>query len=284
MSIVFLNGNFLNEEDAKISINDSGYYFGDGIYEVILLYNGKLIDKDRHLDRLFQCFEKVYFKNIPSREEVLNSIYKLVKQNANIKTGSIYIQFTRGCCPRSHAYAHLDLKPNCFIRIIPCEISDKIKQWHCNLIEDPRRMRCDIKMISLLPMILAKYESETAGFDDVIFYNSKCQSVTEGSSYNLFIVAHDDTIVTCPLGNEILGGCTRAKIIDIIKANNLKFEERFYSKEELFNAKEVFTTSSIKIMTSIIKVDIKIIGNGKVGDITNFLRTKYVDFVKNCNE
>ncbi len=284
MSIVFLNGEFVNEDEAKVSVNDTGYYFGDGIYEVILLYKGKLIDKDSHLDRLTKCFEKVYFKNVPSKEEILEYIRELIKRNPEIETGSVYMQFTRGCCPRSHTFAGLDLKPNCFMKINQCQINNTIKQWHSNLMEDPRRMRCDVKMISLLPMVMAKYESEVNGFDDVIFYNSRCKSITEGSSYNVFIVTRNEKIVTCPLGNEILGGCTRARIIDIIRKEGLQLEERYYSKEELFNAKEVFTTSAIKTITSVTKVVGNIINTATIGDITSLLKVKYTDFLKNCNE
>ena len=280
MSVVYLNGDFVDESEANISINDAGYYFGDGIYEVILLYKGKLIDKDSHLSRLMSCFEKVYFKNYPSKEEILHNIDELLKRNPNVKTASIYMQFTRGDAVRSHRFLELDLKPNCLIKIIPCEIDEKLtKNWHCNVIDDPRRTRCDIKMISLLPMVLAKYESEKAGFDDVIFYNNKVKSITEGSSFNLFIVQNDNKIITCPLGNEILSGCTRARIIDIIKNNNFDIEERYFTKEELLNAREVFATGAIKLIVPIVKIDGKQIGNGKIGEITMQIFNKYIEFM-----
>ena len=188
MSICYLNGKFIDESQAVVSINDSGYYFGDGIYEVILLYKGKLIEKDAHLDRLMKCLDKVYFKNVPSKEEIFNNIINLLERNKDINTGSIYMQFTRGTAIRSHSFLELDLKPNFLIKIIPCKINKDIKKWSCKLIEDPRRMRCDIKMTSLLPMVLAHYESEKEGFDDVMFYNSRVASITEGSSFNIFIV------------------------------------------------------------------------------------------------
>ena len=121
MAICYFNGEFIEEKDAKVSINDSGYYFGDGVYEVVLLYKGKLIDKDLHLDRLMSSMQKVYFKNTPSKDEVLNNILELLKKNPEIKNASIYIQITRGITPRSHEYAKLDLKPSFLIKLFPYE-------------------------------------------------------------------------------------------------------------------------------------------------------------------
>ena len=279
MSVVFLNGEFVDEKEAQMSINDTGYYFGDGIYEVVLLYNGKLIDKDLHLNRLQECFKKVYFKNVPTKEWVLEKINQLIEKNNNIKTCSIYMQFSRGITTRDNHFSHLNLRPSCLIKMIPCEIYEKPKAWNCNLIDDPRRFRCDIKMISLMPMVLAKYESEKEGYDDVIFFNKNINSITEGSSFNVFIVDKDNKIITCPLGNHILPGCTRARCIDIFKNNNYEVIERFYSKEELFNAKEVFITGSIKLIVGIPYINKNKIGNGEVGTTTKWIYQQFINFL-----
>ena len=283
MAICYFNGKFLEEKDAKVSINDSGYYFGDGVYEVILLYKGKLIDKDSHLDRLMSSLHKVYFKNTPSKDEVLNKILELLKKNPEIKNASIYMQITRGTSVRAHHFSDLDLQPNFLIKLIPYEYNTQdMVTWKCNIVEDPRRARCDIKMVSLLPMVLAKYESEKAGYDDVLFYNSKVQSMTEGSCFNVYIVDKNDVVITYPLKNEILGGCTRKRILKILEEKGKKFEERCYSKEELYNAKEVFISGALKI-NSVISVDGKQIGNGQVGEITKWIKQQYIDFMENNN-
>ena len=282
MSIVYLNGKFLNEEDAKVSINDTGYYYGDGFYEVIFLYNGKLIDKELHLERLMKNFTSLYFKNYPSRDEILSIVREVVKRNEIKKKGIVYMQFTRGCAPRTHEFLNLNLKPNMMVKVSEDEkdhcFSNEIPKWSCQMIEDPRRMHCEIKMISLLPMVIAKYEAEKNGFNDVIFYNSRCNSVTEGSSFNVFIVNKNNTIITCPTGNQILPGCTRARVIKIIKDSKYSLEERFCSKEELYEAKEVFLTASLKI-NAIVKVDNVSINDGKIGDITTDLRDKCIKFL-----
>ena len=285
MSKVFLNGEFIEENEAKVSINDAGYYFGDGVYEVILLYKGKLIDKERHLDRLEACFKKVYFKNCPTKEEILKNIEKLLELNKNTTTASIYMQFTRGTAIRTHSFYNLNLTPSCLIKMIPCEISDQINHvWNCQLINDPRRFRCDIKMISLLPMVLAKYESEQNGYDDVVFFNPRVNSITEGSSFNVFIVSKDNKLITCPLGEQILPGTMRAKVLELAKDNGIEVEERFYSKEELFDAKEVFATGSIKIIVPITKINNINIGNGEVGDITQKMYKDYINFIDNYEQ
>ena len=280
MSIVYLNGEFLNEDEAKVSINDAGYYYGDGFYEVIYVRNGKLIDKELHFERLMSNFRKLYFKNYPSKNEILSITREVLKKN-NTTEGNVYLQFTRGCTQRSHEFSNLDLKPTMIVKVNANNhqgFDGDVKTRSCCIIEDPRRMHCEIKMISLLPMVLAKYEAEKSGFDDVIFYNSRCKSITEGSSFNVFIVLHGDKIITCPLGNHILPGCTRTRMINIIKENGYDFEERFYSKDELYEAKEVFITASLKI-DAVLKADGYPINEAKIGDLTKTLREKYREFL-----
>jgi len=280
MSIVFLNGEFVEENEAKVSINDAGYYYGDGVYEVVLVYDRKLIDCDLHLERLMNCFQKVFFKNCPTKEEILDKMQQLVKKNEDIDTGSIYLQFTRGNKPRTHSFINDNLKPNWLMKMSSCKLNEDLsKTWHCNIVEDPRRMRCDIKMISLLPMVLSKYENEKAGFDDIIFYNSRVKSITEGSCFNVFIVDQNDKIITYPISNEILPGCTRARIISFLKENNYEFEERKYSKDELLNAKEVFATGSLKVIMPVIKVEGREIGDGKVGKITKEINDIFIKYL-----
>ena len=133
-------------------------------------------------------------------------------------------------------------------------------------------------------MVLAKYEAEERGFDDILFYNSRCQSMTEGSSFNLFIVSNEGKIITCPLGVEILPGCTRTRAIQLLHDNGYQVEERHYSKDELLNAKEIFTTSAIKIVTAVVKVDGQQIGDGKVGEVTSWLKKEYFNFMNSSNE
>ena len=162
MAIIYFNGDFVDEDEAKVSVNDAGYYYGDGIYEVILYYKGKLIDQDAHIDRLLRCMQAVYFRNTPSKQEILANIHGLIEHNAslfsNVDAMSIYIQITRGCAVRDHVFGALNLRPSVLIKPIGCKIGGEIKKWSCNIVEDPRRMHREIKMTSLMPMVIAKYE------------------------------------------------------------------------------------------------------------------------------
>ena len=281
MSVVFLNGDFVEENEAKVSINDAGYYYGDGFYEVILLYNGKMIDANLHLNRLMKNFETLHFKNYQSRDKIVEIINAVLEKNKDIQTAGIYLQFTRGCTPRTHEFASLNLSPSILVKLNPCVIdSENIKTWHCSVIEDPRRMRCDIKMISLLPMVLAKYDAETNGFDDVIFYNSRCQSITEGSHFNVAIVNANGVIITAPNGKELLPGCTKTRFIQLAKDNGYLVEERYFSKQELLQAQEVIALASLKPIYAITKIDGIQIGDGDVGVVTKDLFKKFLSFIK----
>ena len=281
MSIVFLNGDFVEENEAKVSINDAGYYYGDGFYEVILLYKGKMIDANLHLNRLMKNFETLHFKNYPSRDKIVKIINAVIERNKDIQTAGVYLQFTRGCTPRTHEFVNLNLSPSILIKLNPCTIDEEnIKTWHCSITEDPRRMHCDIKMISLLPMVMAKYDAENSGFDDVIFYNGRCHSITEGSHFNVAMVDKNGIIITAPNGKELLPGCTKTRFIQIAKDNGYMIDERYFSKQELLQANEVMALASLKPIRAITKIDGIQIGDGKIGNVTKDLFDKFISFIK----
>ena len=280
MSVIYLNGKFCNEDKGLVSVNDAGYYYGDGVYEYIFKYDNKLVDINGHLDRLIASLEKAYIKNYPSKQEILNIIEELIKYNSNIKYGGIYLQITRGISERSHNFFKLNLKPSIMMKILPVETDFKtIEKLNCKIVNDPRRIRRDIKMLSLMPMVISKYEVERDGYDDVIYFNDKLNSVTEGCSFNVFIVDSNNTLITVPLGEELLAGITRNRLMKIAKENGHKVEERYYSKQELYDAKEVFSSDSGNFISSIVKVDGNIIGNGDIGDITKYLYNEYIKFI-----
>ena len=116
MSIMYLNGKFLDEQNAVVSVNDAGYYYGDGIYEYVFVYNEKLIDVDWHIDRLMASLQKAYIKNCPSKEEILQIMKTLIEKNNEIKIGSIYLQITRGIAPRTHKFFELNLQPQIMMK------------------------------------------------------------------------------------------------------------------------------------------------------------------------
>ena len=156
MSIVYLNGKYLEEKDAVVSINDAGYYYGDGVYEYIFKYYNKLIDIDWHLDRLILSLEKAYIKNYPSRNEILQIIKNVADKNQQVEIGGIYLQITRGSTLRTHSFVNLNLEPSLMVKILPdkIDLNQPPQKWSVKIVEDPRRQRCDIKMLSLMPMVL----------------------------------------------------------------------------------------------------------------------------------
>lgn len=283
MDIVFVNGEFLPKDEAKISVFDSGYYFGDGIYEVFLMYKRAIIHVDCHLNRMQKCAEKVHFKNVPSSADLRIIIEQLVAKNPHIQIGSIYLQMTRGMAQRGHDFEKLNLMPSIVAWIKPINIDlTKFSHpgWHCELMEDPRRMRRDIKMISLMPMVIAKLETSYKGFDDIIFFDQKSKAITELSSGNLFIVDKDDNILTHPLGTELLDGCFRKELIKYLDKLGRKVIEKQFFADDLFKAKEVFGTGSIKIVVPIIKVDGVQIGDGKPGKVTQLAQDMFQNFIE----
>ena len=265
-----------------MSINDAGYYYGDGVYEYIFKYYNKLIDIDWHLDRLILSLEKAYIKNYPSRNEILQIIKNVADKNQQVEIGGIYLQITRGSTLRTHSFVNLNLEPSLMVKILPdkIDLNQPPQKWSVKIVEDPRRQRCDIKMLSLMPMVLSKYDVEKEGYDEVIYYNSKIQSITEGSCYNVWIVDNNDTLITAPLGEELLAGITRKRLIEIANSCGYKVEERYYSKEELYNAKEVFGSDSGDFVSAITHVDGKQIANGEIGKMTSNLYNKYIEFAK----
>ena len=257
MNKVFMNGEFVNSQKAMVSVFDTGFYYGDGIYEVALLLGGKVVDLEGHLSRLVYVLSQVKFNNAPSIDEVRSVVFELVKQNSHIKSGMIYIQITRGMM--ENRYGKLkDIPKASFIAYInPVDVHFDIQKKCLNtkLIEEPRRFRRDIKMISLMPMNIEKMKATEEGYDYVIFKDRESKAITEGASSNVFIVNSKNEILTHPIGNKILSGCTRKKAIEFLKAEGLKVREEEYFEEDLLNAKEAFLTGAIKLFVPLISVN-----------------------------
>lgn len=281
MSIVYVNGSFVNANEAKISIFDSGFIYGDGIYEVALLYNGKIIDLESHFTRLTYVLTQVKFNNVPSLEELKTIFEQLVQFNANVKTGMLYLQITRGVLPSRYAKPQESERASIIAYLVECNVKlDALpKPIDCALVQDPRRERRDIKMISLMPMVLAKYEAIEEGFNYVIFKERERGAISEGASSNLFIVNKKNEVLTHPTNNKILAGCTRKRAIEFLKEEGFVVKEEEFFEEDLLNAKEAFITGAIKLFVPIGSVNGKIIGEGK-NEVVNLCLQKYSLFVE----
>ncbi len=272
---VYVNGKFVAEKDASISIFDRGFLFADAVYEVTSVVDGKLLDNDGHLARLRRSLAELKINSPATDEEITAIQQQLVTDNA-LDEGCIYLQVSRGAADRDFAYAS-DLTPSLVLFTQkknlrhPPQVDNGISVVS---IPDIRWQRRDIKTVGLLAQCLAKQQAIDSGADDAWMLEDGY--VTEGSSNNAFIVDASGTIITRHLGNEILHGITRASVLALVESDNIKFEERPFTIAEACAATEAFATSATTFVWPVVKIDGQVIGNGKPGPVATKLREVYL--------
>lgn len=281
MNIIYLNGEFKQYQEALIHIEDRGMEFADGVYEVILLHNGQLIDNQPHIQRLFRSLNELNIAINLTEDDINDIILELISKNKK-NNAAIYLQITRGFNERSQLIEK-NLKATIFAKIIPINrnITQIPQAISVITTEDIRWKRCDIKSISLIAGSMAKQKAVDLGFDDAIFI--KDSMVTEASFANVFIVDDNNNLITRFIDNSILNGITRKRIIDLAQKNNINIIEKSFSYSELLNSKEVFVTSATLLVRPVNKIDDKIISNGKIGNITQKLHNLYQDFINDIS-
>ncbi|MGB9813696.1 MAG: D-amino-acid transaminase [Thermovenabulum sp.] len=265
-ALIYLNGEKVDYENAKVSVEDRGFLFGDGIYEVIRVYNGRFFYLNRHIERLKKGAEQIYLDLDFGVENLVETIKKAVKESG-FKDASVYVQVTRGAAPRQHAFPS---NTKCTWLVIVREVKPQPQEYYENgvmaiTVPDERWTRCNIKTVQLLANCIAKEKAKRAGAYEAIFHRGDI--ITEASSSNVFMVK-DGKIFTHPANNLILHGITRYAVLEIIKNNNFELYEETFSKEKLFEADEVFLTGTMTEVMPIVKIDGKIIGDGVPGKIT----------------
>ncbi|MDD4505397.1 MAG: D-amino-acid transaminase [Sulfurospirillaceae bacterium] len=273
--IVFLNGDFLKAEDAKVSIFDRGYLFGDGIYEVVPVINGKVIDKEPFFERFDGSLSKIGLKAPFCKADIVTILDTLIAKN-DLVEGGIYMQVTRGVAPREFYFP--ENTPTTFMafifkkEIINNPLAEKgVKVVSC---ADIRWKRRDIKSISLLGQVLAKEEVHQKGAYEGWMVEDGF--VTEGTSSAAFIIK-DGIIITRPLSNAILPSIRRKLLMELTKTHGIKVEERLFTIEEALNADEAFMASATIFVLPIIEIDGKAIGSGKPGPMVKKLREMYIE-------
>lgn len=276
---VYVNGEYLPENEAKVSIFDRGFLFADGVYEVTSVLNGKLIDFAGHAKRLERSLNELEMKHPISTEDLLEVHRQLVEKNG-ITEGLIYLQITRGAPgDRDFAFPPEDTEPTVvlFTQSMPgLENSPKAKTGlKIVSVEDLRWGRRDIKTVQLLYPSLGKMAAKKAGCDDAWMVEDGV--VTEGTSNNAYIVTKDGTIVTRQLSNDILHGITRAAVLRFAREAQMKVEERPFTIAEAQDAAEAFVTSASAFVMPVVEIDGQPVGNGKVGDIATRLREIYLE-------
>lgn len=277
--ISYLNSEYLPHEKCFVHIEDRGFQLADGVYEVILFANNKLIDFDGHITRLFRSLNEVKINHNFSKDLIKELMLNLFKKN-NMSEGTCYIQITRGAANRV-PYLPANLTPTICATVSPKkEMSEEeFKNGFTVMTNDDIRWhRCDIKTTALLASSMLNQKAKDLGYNDVIFIRSGV--VTESSYANLFFIDQDDNLITKLADNLILRGITRDRFIEIAKNNNINVIEKNFNLEELLKAKEVFLTSSSLILRPVVKIDKTLISN-EAGPIAKKLYKLYQEFIKN---
>lgn len=278
--MILLNEYFTERDQVKIDIEDRGYQFGDGVYEVIRVYNGVCFQMALHMKRLQQSAANIELTLPYPVESIHQNLVKLIQKN-KIHNGTIYIQITRGAAPRTHHYPD---QPSAVLVAYstPSERPfEKLNHGiHAILTEDIRWIRCDIKSLNLLGNVMAKQNAKKHGFDEAILHRGNF--ISEGSSTNVFIVKNN-TLFTHPPNNLILNGITRMEVIRIAKESGYQVVQEAFSIKELLDADEVFVTSTTMEIAPVIKINQSIVGNGLPGNITKKLQEAFEQFIiKHC--
>ena len=273
--IAYLNSKYINFNKAKIHIEDRGLQFSDSVYEVVPFYNKKLIDFNFHIKRLKYSLKELQIKYLVKEDKLKKIFDKIIRLN-KIRNGIVYLQITRGVQSRDHDYRN-NLIPNLIIYTINRKLNlpnSNFKGVKAITYKDLRWKRRDIKTVSLLANVLAKKEAvRKKAYEAILIDNGK---ITEATASNVWIVKNNK-LITHPSNTDILKGITRETVKKLIKKNKLNLKETSFTKKELYNADEVFITSSSSFVTPIIKVDSKLVNKGKIGKITMQLATLYAD-------
>ena len=277
MRTVYLNGNYVAENEARISIFDRGFLFADGVYEVTTVVEGKLIGFDGHIERLQRSLNELGYDYKVNREEFLTIHRELVNRNS-IDQGMIYLQITRGNPgDRDFAFPPKDTPVTIVLFTQEKQVvgtSVETKGMKVISLDDLRWGRRDIKTVQLLFPSLAKMEAKAKGADDAWMVQDGY--VTEGTSNNAYIVKNGK-IITRNLSNDILHGITRKSVIACAKLLQMEVEERPFTIEEAYEADEAFATSASGFTNPIIEIDGKSIGSGTPGPVGDKLRALYLE-------
>jgi D-alanine transaminase len=280
--IAYVNGRYLPMRAATVHVEDRGYQFGDGVYEVCEVRGGRLIDERRHMARLLRSLDELRIR-VPMSLASLGVVLREVIARNRVSYGVLYLQITRGVARRDHAFPVADVSPSVVVtaRALNKARNEMLaaKGIAVITVPDNRWGRVDIKTIGLLPNVLARQAAIEQGARDAWFVDAS-GNVTESASGNAWIVTQAGTVVTRPADNAILRGITRTVLFGVIKAQGLAAEERAFTLKEAYAAREAFITSASQIVMPVVKIDDLPVGNGQPGPIATALRRAFHDFAE----
>lgn len=274
----YVNGRYVDHRLASVHIEDRGYQLADGVYEVVGIRDGKLIDEEPHLDRLDRSLRELRIDWPVGRKTLEFVIRELMRRN-RLRDGLVYIQVTRGVARRDHAFPTTPVKPALVLTTKNSKRAeaDAGAGVAVKSQRDIRWERCDIKTVALLPNVLAKQAARESGaYEAWLVDDAGC--VTEGASTNAWIVTTAGELVTRHTDNGILAGITRQTLKSLADSLQLKFVERPFSLAEAKQAREAFITSATSFVTPVVKIDGATVGDGKPGPTARRLREEYVRF------
>ncbi|MCH7633527.1 MAG: D-amino-acid transaminase [Proteobacteria bacterium] len=277
--VAYVNGLYLPHRRAAVHIEDRGYQFADGVYEVIAVKNGRFVDDTPHLERLDRSLRELEIAPPMSRAALRVVMAEMLRRN-RIRDGILYIQMTRGVAARDHPFpADSDTSVVMTARLEPPQ-DPRLGENGVDVISIPdiRWKRCDIKSVSLLPNILGKQAAHRAGAFEAWQINEE-GFVTEGTSTNAWIVDAEGRLCTPPIGEQILSGITRRRILKLAEREGIDFSERYFTLKEAQSAREAFITSTTTLVLPVTTIDDAVIGNGKPGTFTCKLREHYLAFM-----
>ncbi|MFG1281265.1 D-amino-acid transaminase [Xanthobacter autotrophicus] len=278
--IAYVNGRYLPHRHASVHVEDRGYQFADGVYEVCEVLDGHLVDERRHLDRLERSLRELLIPAPMSRVALANVLAEVVRRNG-VRDGLVYLQITRGVARRDHAFPPAGTKPAV---VVTARRSDRrgqealaAKGVAVITVPENRWPRVDIKSISLLPNVLAKQQAKEAGAREAWFVDGG-DFVTEGASTNAWIVTAGKTIVTRSAESGILRGITRTVVLEVAADLGYRVEERPFTVAEALAAEEAFITAATTVVMPVVRLDGHAIGAGTPGEVATTLRLKFHDF------
>jgi D-alanine transaminase len=280
--VAFVNGRYRAHAQACVHIEDRGYQFADGVYEVCQIRSKQIVDLRRHLDRLERSLSELRIA-MPMQRASLEIVLKEVVRRNRVADGLVYLQITRGVARRDHVFPDPAPPPAVVVTcrsVAPGGAAAKAESGVSVItVPENRWPRVDIKSVALLPNVLARQQAKEAGRAEAWYFDSEGM-VTEGAATNAWIVTRDGHLVTRPAEFGILRGITRAVVMEVAQHQGLTVEERPFSVDEATSARECFMTSASNMVTPIVRVDERAIGNGRPGSIALALRQAFFDFAE----
>jgi D-alanine transaminase len=275
--IAYVNGRYLPQQAAVVHVEDRGYQFSDGVYEVCEVRGGHIIDERRHSERLKRSLDELRI-DMPMSQAAFAIVLRECLRRNRVRDGILYLQITRGVARRDHGFPPPGTRPSIVVTAhgIDFAANERTAAEGVGvvIVPDNRWQRVDIKSISLLPNVLAKQAARERGAKEAWFVD-RDGHVTEGSSSNAWIVTKGGKVVTRPADYGILRGITRTVLIDVIRAQGLTFEERPFTVEEVYGAREAFLTSASQIVMPVVRIDDRPVGNGAPGSVATALRAEF---------